>query len=266
MRHALVVAGLAIVLSATALPAQSDPQAIGEAGEVFGIASSGFSTLLGNHLHGSTVNDNLVWKGWNSGDSLSCSSTSEGIVATGAFLDIPAGARLEHFGWWAKDVHLDEDLQVELRERCQEPNDGTPTDSGIGFDGTTGSSGNQQGSFSLASATIDADTRNCVYYVKVQFCTSAACNCTGNAISFYKARLQWRRQVSPAPQSASYSDVPTNHTYFQYIEALKSSGITAGCGGGKFCPDDPVTRAQLAGFLAKALGLHWPFNPQIIFP
>jgi hypothetical protein len=68
----------------------------------------------------------------------------------------------------------------------------------------------------------------------------------------------WRRTVSPAPSSATFNDVPTNHPFFQFIEALYASGITAGCGNGNFCPDGPLTRGQMAVFLAKALGLHWP--------
>jgi hypothetical protein len=36
---------------------------------------------------------------------------------------------------------------------------------------------------------------------------------------------------------------------------LAASGITGGCGGGNFCPDNPVTRRQMAIFLSKALGL-----------
>ena len=32
----------------------------------------------------------------------------------------------------------------------------------------------------------------------------------------------------------------------------------AGCGSGNFCPDSPLTRRQMAVFLSKALGLHWP--------
>ncbi len=46
---------------------------------------------------------------------------------------------------------------------------------------------------------------------------------------------------------------------FQYVEALVASGITGGCGSGSYCPDNPVTRRQMAIFLAKALGLHWPY-------
>ncbi len=70
----------------------------------------------------------------------------------------------------------------------------------------------------------------------------------------------WRRQVSPAPRAATFLDVPTEHTYFQFVEALAASGITAGCGGGDFfCVNSPLTRGQMAVFLAKALGLHWPY-------
>ena len=68
----------------------------------------------------------------------------------------------------------------------------------------------------------------------------------------------WRRTVSPAPGTATFNDVPTNHPFFQFVEALYASGITAGCGNGNYCPNNPVTRAQMAAFLAKALGLHWP--------
>ena len=70
----------------------------------------------------------------------------------------------------------------------------------------------------------------------------------------------WKRSVSPAPGVATFNDVPTNHLFFQFIEALAASGITGGCGAGSYCPDNPVTRGQMAVFLAKALGLHWPAN------
>jgi hypothetical protein len=51
--------------------------------------------------------------------------------------------------------------------------------------------------------------------------------------------------------------VPTSHPLFQFIEALVASGTTAGCGGGNYCPNAPLTRGQMAVFLAKALGLQW---------
>ena len=77
-------------------------------------------------------------------------------------------------------------------------------------------------------------------------------------IRLRQVRLLFTRQVSPAPAVATFGDVPTDHGFFQFIEALADSNITAGCGSGNFCPDTPLTRGQMAVFLAKALGLHWP--------
>lgn len=72
------------------------------------------------------------------------------------------------------------------------------------------------------------------------------------------ARLLWRRQVSPAPASATFADVPVGHPFRPFVEALAASGITGGCAPGLYCPDSPVTRGQMAVFLSAALGLHWP--------
>jgi len=74
-------------------------------------------------------------------------------------------------------------------------------------------------------------------------------------------RVYYQLQVSPAPGTATFNDVPTSDPGFQFIEALVSSGITAGCGNGNYCPDAPLTRRQMAVFLSKALGLNWPEQP-----
>ena len=78
------------------------------------------------------------------------------------------------------------------------------------------------------------------------------------SIKIRQARILWRRQVSPAPVTATFLDVPTTHPYFKFVEALAASGITGGCGSGNYCPDSPLTRGEMAVFLAAALGLHWP--------
>jgi hypothetical protein len=43
--------------------------------------------------------------------------------------------------------------------------------------------------------------------------------------------------------------------HWSAIAWIADEGITAGCGGTKFCPDGLVTRAQMATFLARALDL-----------
>jgi hypothetical protein len=75
---------------------------------------------------------------------------------------------------------------------------------------------------------------------------------------FKAARVFYRLQMSPAPTSATFTDVPTGTPYHRAVEALAASGITSGCGGGNYCPDSSVTRGQMAVFLSKALGLHFP--------
>jgi S-layer family protein len=77
--------------------------------------------------------------------------------------------------------------------------------------------------------------------------------------AFGGAVITWLRTVSPAPATATFGDVPTNFVYFRAIEALAASGITGGCGNGNFCPNQNVTRGEMAAFLARALGLHWPY-------
>jgi S-layer homology domain len=78
-------------------------------------------------------------------------------------------------------------------------------------------------------------------------------------LGFKGVTIWWHREVRPAPGTATFNEVPTSHPQFQFIEALVESGITAGCGGGNYCPGSPLTRGQMAVLLAKALGLYWPF-------
>ena len=89
---------------------------------------------------------------------------------------------------------------------------------------------------------------------------SGSTTSSGN-LAFKGVDIWWHRQVSPAPATATFNDVPTNHPFFQFVEALVASGITAGCGGNSplYCPDAPLTRKQMAAFLSKALGLYWPY-------
>jgi S-layer homology domain len=81
---------------------------------------------------------------------------------------------------------------------------------------------------------------------------------TGSISVLLGAYVGYTLQVSPGPATATFSDVPTNSPLFQYVEALSAAGITAGCGGGDFCPAAPLTRGQMAVFLSVALGLHFP--------
>ena len=58
----------------------------------------------------------------------------------------------------------------------------------------------------------------------------------------------------PQPMGITFSDIG-GHPFEANILWLANSGITGGCGGGRFCPDQRVTREQMASFLARALDL-----------
>src|SRR5262245_16231498 len=57
----------------------------------------------------------------------------------------------------------------------------------------------------------------------------------------------------PAP-TGLFADVPGGYWAAAWIEQLAREGITAGCRPGGFCPDEPVTRAQMAVFLLRTFG------------
>jgi len=56
----------------------------------------------------------------------------------------------------------------------------------------------------------------------------------------------------PPPCTGIFPDVPCPSQFADWIEQLFAEGITGGCGGGNYCPGNPVTRAQMAVFLLKA--------------
>ena len=49
-----------------------------------------------------------------------------------------------------------------------------------------------------------------------------------------------------------FTDVPANAFGFKWIQKMQELGITAGCGGGNYCPDSFVTRGQMAIFIIRA--------------
>lgn len=93
--------------------------------------------------------------------------------------------------------------------------------------------------------------RDYLYYAWLNF------NSIGTAGQLRGARLywyrQWRRGLSnPFNDLGGYGPV-----FRDAISALYQSGITTGTSPTTYGPNNFVTRAQMAVFLSKALGLHW---------
>ena len=66
-----------------------------------------------------------------------------------------------------------------------------------------------------------------------------------------------RRTLTDSVTLAVLGDI-TDHQFVDEIVWLAQEGITSGCADFSFCPGRPVTRAQMASFLARALDLEPP--------
>ena len=180
-----------------------------------------------------------------------------------AAADLPAGASVVNVCMFTYDN--DPANQASVQWEAFEMGDaGGPPGIAIFGSASTGNSpapGYGQTCVPLANPTfirkyqdLNGDGHTGFTWYRVTFTTFAQTN----AVRWGGAVITWLRTVSPAPGIATFGDVPTNFLYFKAIEALAASGITGGCGSGNFCPNQNVTRGEMAAFLARALGLHWP--------
>lgn len=61
----------------------------------------------------------------------------------------------------------------------------------------------------------------------------------------------------PPAGDQGFSDVPATSPHRDAINRVAARGVTAGCADGRYCPRSVVNRAQMASFLARALGGGW---------
>lgn len=71
--------------------------------------------------------------------------------------------------------------------------------------------------------------------------------------------LRARHGASYAPPDVGlgtgFGDVSIGYWAAAWIKQLSAESITSGCGDGNYCPDDPLTRAQVAKFLVLTFNL-----------
>ena len=84
--------------------------------------------------------------------------------------------------------------------------------------------------------------------------------CPGEPILRWVAAVWLIRVLDEEPAAAGssrFSDVDAGQWWAPYVETLADVGVTRGCATGplRFCPDESVTRAQMASFLVRAFGL-----------
>ncbi len=131
---------------------------------------------------------------------------------------LPSGALVSsvEFDWC--DTSAASDLQFEVLTSGY-------TGQNIDVQASAASSGSQ--GCSLAYATLS--TPFTINNNETQIILKATVPTHDGSTSLSGAVVAYSLQVSPAPGTASFIDVPTNDQGFQYIQALLASGVTGGC-------------------------------------
>jgi hypothetical protein len=168
---------------------------------------------------------------------------------------LPSGVEIVYLDLFYNDILGSDDLFATLYAYSGGGPFSGPPDSAV-LD-TVASAG--AGGYGYATQALTYTVQNNVAYDPDAADLEIEVNSQASGLEFKAVDLWWMRQISPAPGTATFSDVPTNHPFFQFVEALAASGVTVGYPDGRFGVDDSITRGQMAVFLAKALGLYWPF-------
>jgi choice-of-anchor B domain-containing protein len=75
---------------------------------------------------------------------------------------------------------------------------------------------------------------------------------TRDQMAVFLLKAKHGSDYTPAECTGIFSDTPCPGPFTDWIEQLAAEGVTSGCGTGVYCPNAPVTRAQMAVFLLKA--------------
>ena len=86
------------------------------------------------------------------------------------------------------------------------------------------------------------------------FCPDGIVNRAQMAVFLLRA-VHGVNYAPPAASGTMFGDVSASYWAAAWIEQLAAEGVTAGCNGGDYCPENSVTRAQMAVFLVKAFNL-----------
>jgi hypothetical protein len=250
--HAVVVF-LAIALLPEHVSAQSSSPMIGEAKSALSLPAGAdvFAVTMGAFEFAPASSDNTYARTTVAGGEMLMTACGACEFVTN--LHLPSGVLLDHLELDYCDTTSDEHHMVMALSDCLDNVGGPGGCSQIGF---AFSPDSPQGCGFADSDPLGAtiDNTNHDYLLTVSFPLD-----TTN-IGFRGAKVYYRLQVSPAPATATFNDVPSSDPAFQFIEAFAKAGITAGCSAAPplYCPDAPLTRRQMAVFFAKALGLRWP--------
>jgi hypothetical protein len=83
------------------------------------------------------------------------------------------------------------------------------------------------------------------------YCPSSAVSRAQMAV-FLGRGIHGRYYIPPSATGTVFDDVPASHWAAGWIEQLSADGITGGCDAGNYCPENTVSRDQMAVFLLRS--------------
>jgi trimeric autotransporter adhesin len=86
------------------------------------------------------------------------------------------------------------------------------------------------------------------------FCPTDPTNRQQMAVFLLKMK-EGSSYAPPVCTTASFGDVPCSSPFAPWVYDLVARGVTAGCGGGEYCPTEGVARQQMAVFVVKVFDL-----------
>ncbi len=96
-----------------------------------------------------------------------------------------------------------------------------------------------------------------LFHNRVTTGCSATGYCPGNVVTraqmaVFLLKAKHGPDFTPPPCLGFFTDVDCPSPFADWVEQLAAEGVTAGCGGGFYCPTTPVRRDQMAAFLLKS--------------
>ncbi len=92
-------------------------------------------------------------------------------------------------------------------------------------------------------------TGGCLGGSPPMFCPTASV--TRGQMATFLLKIYHGTGYAPPAATGVFSDVPVSMPLAPWIEEMARLAITSGCGPGTYCPNNQVTRGQMAVFLAK---------------
>ncbi|HTY40970.1 MAG TPA: carboxypeptidase regulatory-like domain-containing protein [Thermoanaerobaculia bacterium] len=88
-----------------------------------------------------------------------------------------------------------------------------------------------------------------------QYCPNTPNTRAQMSVFIWKGQHGSEAPPACTPEGAVFGDVPCGSFAADYIYGLYNEGVTAGCGGGNFCPNANITNGQMAVFLVKGFNI-----------